>query len=141
MCEENQIQLVPIEASVMPQTAQALEKLSHDADLTKGEVIDRLTLKMTARQVEYAVQLANEEVMMCLSGLNHEDFQVAFHSLMVNLAAAMDAKELEQLVGEAKAKQEELMQGFADMPQEDMEALKKALEQMAADQQDKSQGE
>ena len=135
MCEEKQIQLVPIEASVMPQTAQALEKLSHDADLTKGEVIDRLTLRMTAHQVDYAVQLANEEVMMCLSGLNHDDFQVAVPGLMVNLAAAMDSKELEQLVGEAKAKQEELMQGFADMPQEDMEALKKALEQMAADQQ------
>lgn len=127
---EKQFELVSIEADVMPQTAAALQKLSHDVDLTVGQVIDRLTLRMTAHEVDYAVQLANEEVMTCLSGLSHDDFQVAFEKLVLNLAAAMSPEKLTSLVEKAKAQQEEMMKGFADMPQEERDAIKAALEKM-----------
>lgn len=127
---EKQFELVCVEASVMPQTAAALQKLSHDVDLTIGQVIDRLTLRLTAHDVDHAVQLANEEVMSCLSGLNHDDFQIAFEKLVLNLAAAMSPEKLSSLVSQAQAQQEEMMKGFANMPQEEREALKAALEKM-----------
>lgn len=132
MSEQNEqkFELVHVEGEVMPQTAAALQKLSHDADLTIGQVIDRLTLRMTAHEVDYAVQLANEEVMTCLSGLNHQDFQTAFEKLVLNLAVALPQEKLTVLVEKAEAHQEEMMQNLADLPQEERQAIKAALEKM-----------
>lgn len=127
---ETEFELVSIEAAVMPQTAAALQKLSHEVDLTIGQVIDRLTLRLTAHDVDHAVQLANEEVLSCLSGLNHDDFQVAFEKLVLNLAATMSPEKLSSLVSKAQAQQEEMMKGFANLPEEEREAIKAALEKM-----------
>ena len=134
MSEQNEknVELVSIEASVMPQTAAALQKLSHDADLTVGEVIDRLSLRMTAHNVDYAVKLANEEVMTCLSGLSHDDFQVGYEQLVLNLAAALSPEKLQSVVEKAQAQQEAMMKGLADLPQEERDAIKAALEKMVA---------
>lgn len=132
MSEENTNIRTSIEASVMPVTAQALDKLAHDADLSVGEVIDRLTLRMTAHEIQWAVQLASEEVMMCLSGLSHEDFKEAFDQLMVDLAMALPEDKLSSLAQRAKAKREETMENISNLSPEDLASLKALLEQQAA---------
>lgn len=131
--------LISVEADVMPQTAAALQKLSHDADLTIGQVIDRLTLRMTAHDVDHAVQLANEEVMTCLSGLDHQNFQIAFEQLVLNLAAALPTEKLTALVEKAEARQAVMMQNLSALPQEERQAIKAALEKMV--QQEKANAE
>lgn len=136
---EQKFELVSIEAEVMPQTAAALQKLSHDVDLTVGQVIDRLTLRMTAHDVDYAVQLANEEVMTCLSGLDHQNFQIAFEQLVLNLAAALPGDKLTALVEKAEARQAEMMKNFSALPQEERQAIKAALEKMV--QQEKAKAD
>lgn len=136
---EQKFELVSIEAEVMPQTAAALQKLSHDVDLTIGQVIDRLTLRMTAHDVDYAVQLANEEVMTCLSGLDHQNFQIAFEQLVLNLAAALPGDKLTALVEKAETRQAEMMQNLSALPQEERQAIKAALEKMV--QQEKAKAD
>jgi len=86
-----------IEATVMKMTAESLEKLSNETGLSIGEVIDRLTMQMKAKDKDLAVSIAYQEVIMQLSNLPQEETDVAFLELVTVLLAMVPEEYVEDV--------------------------------------------
>jgi len=86
-----------IEATVMKMTAEGLEKLSNETGLSVGEVIDRLTMQMKAKDKDLAVSIAYQEVIMQLSNLPQEETNSAFLELVTVLLAMVPEEYVEDV--------------------------------------------
>lgn len=95
--EQKKSILKKIKATVMPQTAEALQTLMEQTGLTIGEVIDRLTLQMYPNKLEQAVLLAVEQVMFSISNLPEEQAEIALTETLVFLAGFIPAGHLKGL--------------------------------------------
>lgn len=94
-----------IHANVMKQTEQGLLRLAKESGLSVGEIIDRVTLNMRPSDPELAVQLLEEEIIICLSGLSDEDYKIAVTDLIVDLVSvvAHDEQIIDKLIECKKA--------------------------------------
>lgn len=86
--------VVDIKVTVMRETAEILTEISNTSGLTKGEIIDRHTMNMVPHDPDYAVELAIEESLICLSGLNEKQYIQAFTDLLAVLLAAIPTEGL-----------------------------------------------
>lgn len=123
--------LKEIEATVMPQTAEALKILMEETELTIGEVIDRLTLQMCPDKLEHAVLLATEQVMFSISNLPDEQAKIALTETLVFLAGFVPADRLKGLEEKAlmnRAQRLEEYKKHVDMlPEKEADRLMKEL--------------
>lgn len=107
---KEEAKLREIKATVMRNTEESLRKISQESGMTIGEVIDRLTLRMCPKDVEIALQLIEEEIIICFSGLDHADCENAFVMLVTDLVASLPINEaiVEKLI-EGGKKAEKLL--------------------------------
>lgn len=127
-------ELVDIQATVMKETLDGINSICETSGLTIGEVIDRLTLKMVPYEADFAIQLAQEQMVICLSGLDEEEYTKAFIEILVVLLAALPTEELETLGARAIEKRQEMIQQIADMTEmdknEDSKCFSEIIDQM-----------
>lgn len=127
-------ELVDVQATVMKETLDGINSICETSGLTIGEVIDRLTLKMVPYEADFAIQLAQEQMVICLSGLDEEEYTKAFIEILVVLLAALPTEELGTLGARAIEKRHEIIQQIADMTEmdknEDSKCFSEIIDQM-----------
>lgn len=133
MPEEEQGLLTELEITVMKATKNALDTMAKHSELTIGEVVDRLVLKMCPLDVDFAMTLALERIRITFSALSDEERGKALHELIMNMAAFLPSDEIEKLQLRAKNKRIELLSDFADMNDEDRSEIIDELRQLRSE--------
>lgn len=84
-----------ITATVLPQTKNALENMSEVSGISVGEIIDRMTLKWSPKDPEYAAQLILDEMVIHSRYLGPEDFNrtVSIVLAVIKKSLAIDEPE------------------------------------------------
>lgn len=127
--------LTELQAMVMSETKNGLQEIAEKTGMTIGEVIDRITVRMRPYTLDLAVQLAQEEMTICLSGLTTDDFEKAFYEILVSLMSVVgtDQETLEQLTEAAKEKREQLMQNITSLSEDEQKALRDSADEFLRD--------
>lgn len=123
MKEKEALTTIPV--TILRHTEAGLQKLSHDSGLTVGEVIDRLTLKISPENREIAVQLAAEQIMIAFSGLPGSEYKNAFCDLIVYLISVLHPNEelIQKLLDLADAEREKAAVKMKNLTEEEHAAL------------------
>lgn len=129
MKEKEVVTTIPV--TVLRQTEAGLQQLSHDSGLTIGEVIDRLTLKISPDNREIAVQFAAEQIIIAFSGLPESEYKRAFCDLLVYLASAIHPNQelIQELLELADAEREKAAVKMENLTEEEHAALLVELEE------------
>lgn len=130
MPEEEQGLLTELEITIMKATKNALDTMAEHSELTIGEVVDRLVLKMCPLDVDFAMALALERIRITFSALSDEERGKALHELIMNMAAFLPSNEIEKLQIRAKNKRIELLSDFVEMNDEDRAEIIDELRQL-----------
>ena len=83
---EKQGLLTELDTTVMKATMIALKIMAESSDLSIGEVIDRLILKMCPLDAHLAVTLALERIKITFSVLSDEERSKALKELVTSIA-------------------------------------------------------
>ena len=129
--EQEKSILKEIKATIMPQTAEALQILMEETALTIGEVIDRLTLQMYPDELEHAVLLATEQVLFSISNLPEEQAEIALTDTLVFLAGFIPAGRLKGLEEKALMNRTQRLEEYKKyvgmLPEKEADRLMKEL--------------
>lgn len=106
--------LKEIKATVMPQTAEALEILMRETELTIGEVIDRLTLQIRPDNLEFAVCFAQDEVFFSISNLAEGEKEKALTDIITFLASFVPVDHLKGLEREVISSRAERLKEYKE---------------------------
>ena len=129
--KKEKIILKQIEATVMPQTKEALQLLMKQTGLTIGEVIDRLTLHICPDKLEQAVLLAEEQVYFSISNLPKGQVENALEELILFWSEFLPTDQLRGLEQKVIANRpkiiEQFRKGLDRLPAEEVARLEKKL--------------
>lgn len=118
MSQKMQEKRVKLEAMVQSKTVEELKNMAKDADLSVGEMIDRLVLRISTKDVATAVQLAQEEILVSFSSLNPDQFGDALMELLAALAAVLPENELPRMTRLAALKRAEQVRAVAELTEQ-----------------------
>lgn len=118
-----------IQATVMRQTAEALDELTERCSLSAGEVIDRLVLQMRPENPDVALEVAESEIFILISNLSKENAEKVIWDLAVGLSAMVikDKSDGERLLQAAMEARKKTIEAAKMLSAEEKEELKKLM--------------
>ncbi len=122
--------LKDIQATVMRQTAEALDELTAQCSLSVGEVIDRLVLQMRPENPDVALEVAESEIFILISNLSREDAEKVIWDLATELSALVvkDKSDGEKFLQAAMEARKKSIEAAKMLSAEEKEELKKLME-------------
>lgn len=122
--------ITQIEATVLQSTADGLKEISEKAELSVGEVIDRLTMQFTPREPDIAVQIILQEISMAIVKLTPEQCLQAIQEVFVTLAVSLPEEVIDELPQLIMKKNEELKKQVLEMTDEEWKEISDELENL-----------
>ena len=86
-----------LEATVMSKTLYVIQQMAQASQLSVGEVIDRLTLRLQATEINAAVLFAMDQIQILFSALSDDQLSEAFIQLVISIATFFPLDILETL--------------------------------------------
>lgn len=95
MSENN---LTQITATVLPQTKESIEGICDTSGLSVGEIIDRMALKMHAKDAEHAAQLILDSMITYTRNLSSDEFNKAIWIVLSVIKESLSVNEPEAIL-------------------------------------------
>lgn len=112
MCDHADLpKVVHLEATIMRQTRESLERAEEQTGLTVGEVIDRLALQMKPTDPQIAAELAAQEVAIILSGVPEDQRIDAMREMLTSMTALLPPNVVDEIHAAAKELQAPFLAG------------------------------
>lgn len=111
--------LETIELTVMKTTVEDLNYLSQTSQLSMGEVVDRLTARISTEDPELAHVLIAEDMIVLMSRLSQENAMKVMCDIAKELMMPFPPEQMDQLVAEAKEARKESQEMFSAMTPEE----------------------
>lgn len=118
-----------IKLTVMHTTAADLKYLAETSKLSEGEVVDRLTAKISSTDPEIAEKLTLEDIMILTAKLGREDKANVLYNIASILMAFFPSEIMDQIMEDAKEMRKETQEEFSTMTQEEKDQKKKEVEE------------
>ncbi len=108
-----------LNVTVMRQTAESIKLLAREAGLSEGEVVDRLTLRFTPPDSDWAVEIIMEEISMVLASLPLEEQRNVFHLISSTMLAMLPPDDWKEAIDGAKDIRMESLQAYKELTEEE----------------------
>lgn len=96
-----------LDITVMKGTADGLRKIAHDAGMTIGEVVDRLTIQMCPTDPDIAFTFIMQEILIITSDLNKENKEKVLLDAAYMFLVSCSPGQLDSLVADVKQHRKE----------------------------------
>lgn len=120
--------LKTIEITVMSKTADDLEYLGQKSQLTTGEVVDRLTARISSKDPEVAYALIMDDLLLLMAHLSQEDKIKVMSDVVVDHLLAFPPEFMDELVAEAKEKRRAALKKMENLTSEQKAELATAYQ-------------
>lgn len=108
-----------LNVTVMRQTAESIKLLAREAGLSEGEVVDRLTLRFTPPDSDWAVEIIMEEISMVLASLPLEEQRNVFHLVSSTMLAMLPPDDWKDAIDGAKDIRAESLEAYKELTEEE----------------------
>lgn len=117
--------LEQITITVAKRTAEDLRKLSADAEISVGEVVDRLTERMATTDPDIAIQIIVEDLIIVTSKLSEEDHGKVMEEFAKKILMLCSPESAEELIRAAGKEREETIVKLASLSGEEFTDLER----------------
>lgn len=117
-----------LNVTVMRQTAESIKLLAREAGLSEGEVVDRLTLRFTPPDSDWAVEIIMEEISMVLASLPLEEQRNVFHLVSSTMLAMLPPDDWKDAIDGAKDIRAESLEAYKELTEEERKDMRETWE-------------
>lgn len=117
-----------LNVTVMRQTAESIKLLAREAGLSEGEVVDRLTLRFTPPDSDWAIEIIMEEISMVLASLPLEEQRKVFHLVSSTMLAMLPPDDWEDAIDGAKNIRMESLEAYKELTEEERNDMRETWE-------------
>lgn len=122
--------LTEMTVTVMKDTADGIRLLAKESQLSEGEVIDRLAIKVSPKDREIAVELALEELVITFAQLSEKDRINVLVELISTLISVFPPDAWDILLDKAQQFRSDAIRKFKDVPPEELESTEELVEKL-----------
>lgn len=117
-----------LNVTVMRQTAESIKLLAREAGLSEGEVVDRLTLRFTPPDSDWAVEIIMEEISMVLASLPLEEQRNVFHLVSSTMLAMLPPDDWEEAINGARDIRMESLEAYKELTEGERKDMRETWE-------------